>query len=79
MKANILAIGFDSDSCYIIMCFLRCVAIKIVVFYGYKNIHLICVIPAAVTYKDICNQSDRLNSLLVLGEAGVILGETSSS
>ena len=34
------------------MCFLMCVAIKIAVFYGFKNIHIICLTSVAVAYKD---------------------------
>ena len=48
-------------------------------FHGCKNIRLICLISAAVTYKDYHSQSDRLSSYIILGEAEVILGEESSS
>ena len=64
----------DSDNYLCYNVFLRCLAIKITVFWDYKNIDLICVIFVAVTYKDYHCQSDRLSCklvLLYLGEAAV--------
>ena len=46
-ETNNLAI-FGSSDAYAIMCYLRSAA----VVHGCKNIHLICLMSVAVTYKD---------------------------
>ena len=49
------------NSNHVIMCFLRFVAIKVAIsFHKCKNIHLICLISVAVTYKDYRSVSNRL-------------------
>ena len=44
-------------------------------FHGCKNIHLIYLISAVVTYKGYLSLSDGLSSELALGETEVILGK----
>ena len=56
------------------MCFLRCVAIKIAVFHGYKNIHMTRLISVAVSLPmkiTIASQTDKAVNLFcyILGEA----------
>ena len=66
-------LSFSGSDSYVIMCLFNMCG------KNSKNIHLICLISAAATYKGYYSQSDRLVSELVLGEAEVILVEASSS
>ena len=53
-----------------------CVAMEIAgFFHGCKNINLMYLISAAVTYKDYHSQSDKLNSELILGEKQTLFWE----
>ena len=53
-------------------------ATKTVVFSWLQDYSSICLTSSAVTYEDYHNQYYELSSLLALGEAELILGETSS-
>ena len=60
VKMKNLAVFSGSDS-YVLICFLRCVAMKITVFLWLQEYLFDCLISAAVTYKDWHSQSDRLS------------------